>query len=809
MQDVPSVAFLLLNLQKTHPELCSFDEPTMSRIANMAALMDDPVISMFDETHIGISCPLLPFYINVMEKIGAYKRSYTFFTVPFSRAFDVIRLLTRIKTFLPGFTITDEVRETLFKPVIPTNTMSSLYSTDVADLYSVHYAYRVNEKNFHAAGYSKLSDLLVNRPLRYIDKTQITDKFSWKKNDQVTIVGKIMSKSNIKGQHAVFDVLVGKTNMELKVIFFRRMWILDKFKPGDSVLIIGTFYYGNQITGQSIDSLAEAGSIPIVPIYSQSQKNGVNTRLLMSATHEILDRLDCDKDEFANYLENNDYMSIIDAFNELHFPTNIANYKTALNALAFYELTYMQLVIEDKKATTEKAKGVPKKRVKDKAYDAALAGLPFSLTPAQQSALKDIDKRLSSKSAAQILLSAEVGSGKTLVAQLTCLQSVDAGFQAVLAAPTEVLAQQLYNTFVKLLAGIPPELRPSIVYLSGKTKNKQPIIDSIKYGEADIIVGTHSVLGNSIHYANLGVVCVDEQQKFGSAQRENLLTARDDGLQPDLLTQTATPIPRSTAQAFYGDIDIITMDGKPAGRIPIKTEWIKTDPTEIVKKKSNPIWKDMVSEAKLGHKTFIVVPMVVDNPKMSVASVQDTYKQLKKNFPDLDIEYAHGQMKQDSQDKHIKHFRDKGDVLIASTVIEVGIDVPEATRMIILSADRLGASSLHQIRGRVGRNDIPSKCYLVSNNTSKQSEARLQGLVDTDNGFEIAKIDLKTRGEGDLFGLKQAGDSQLKFVSLVDHTNLIVPARKLADKIYASNSKKQALEDAKSVLSISEEDKDD
>lgn len=809
IKDFSSTAYLLLNLYKTHPELCSFPEDVVKHLNDKSSVIDNPMITLEkDKKHIGISCPMLPFYLNLMKKIGGAEKTYTYYTIAMSRAFDIIRLLTNFKTFLPSFGVSDEVRNEILSSPLDKDRISHLYKTDLINLFSVHYAYKKDENNFYKAGYKTLSDLITNQPIRYIDKTHLTKEFSWKKNDPIIILGKILSKVDIKGQHASFQILVPGNHMTLDVIFFRRLWMLNQFNVGDSVLVMGNFYYGNRVSGTSMDSLVEANNIPIVPIYHQSQKNGITTKLLMSATHEALDRITPHKESFAPYFDKCGYLQIIEAFNELHFPTSTDNYKTALNALAFYELTYMQLVIKNRKLKEEKSKGLSKKRVSGKAFDGAINGFKWPLTEAQQQALLAIDKRLSSDSAEQILLSAEVGSGKTLIAQLTCLQAVDAGFQAVLAAPTEVLAQQLYSTFVDLLAGIPAQNRPTIVYLSGKTKNKDKklILESIKYGETDIVVGTHSVISNKVKYKNLGVVCVDEQQKFGSAQREALLTSRDDKLVPDLLTQTATPIPRSTAQAFYGDIDIITMEGRPNGRKPVKTEWIKEDPTDIVNDKNNVIWKDMEAEAKLGHKTFIVVPMVYDNPKMSVSSVQATYKALKKNYPDLDIEYAHGQMKQDSQDKHMNHFRKKGDVLIASTVIEVGIDVPEATRMIVLSADRMGASSLHQIRGRVGRNDIPSKCYLISDNDSKQSQTRLQALVDTNNGFKIAQIDLKTRGEGDLFGLRQAGDSQFKFASLVDNSDLIAPAKELSDKIYNGAYRDLALMDAKYVLSLNKEE---
>lgn len=807
MIDVPTTSYLLYNLHVVYPKTVQIEPSTLEYMSTRKQFIDDPEISLYDDTHIGIAIPMIKYYIELVhDTLHGYKQTETFYTIPFSRALEVIHLLLNHKRAdipVPPFTLTQSVKDTLLSSPLPINTMGSLYTTDVSSLTSVHHAYKLDESNFHKAGYTELSDLLVNRPLRYIDKTNITNTFTYKKNDPVTFVGTIKEINTIKNQHASFIIEL-PNGKRVDTIFFRRQWMTRQFKLDMEVLVMGVFYRNGQISGKSMDIVSSAEAVPIVPIYSQSPKNGVSTALLSRSTRELLDRIEPDKQDFTTYLKNDQYMSIMDAFEELHFPTTIDNYKVALDALAFYELTYMQLFIENKKQTTEKAKGISKPRVHGGAYDLAIEGFPWDLTDAQKTALSKIDERLSSKSAEQILLSAEVGSGKTLVAQLTCLQAVDAGYQAVLAAPTEVLAQQLYNTFVTLLEGIPANKRPSIVYFTGKTKGKKAILDSIAYGETSIIVGTHSVLSSQVNYHNLGVVCVDEQQKFGSEQRGALLNSGKDGLIPDLLTQTATPIPRSTAQAFYGDIDIITMEGKPNGRLPVITKWIQDDPTTIVEDKNAPLWQDMLAEAKSGHKTFIVVPMVAEDAKQSVASVQATYKALTKNFPELDVEYVHGQLKQESQDKKMKHFRDKGDVLIASTVIEVGIDVPEATRMIILSADRLGASSLHQIRGRVGRNSLQSMCYLVSNNESKQSHDRLQALVDTMNGFEIAKIDLKTRGEGDLFGIRQAGDSQMKFVSLVDHTSLIEPAQKLAKKIYNSKDRILALDDARHVLSMDE-----
>lgn len=809
MENLASTAYLLLNLIYTHPELCIVDDDTFNFIKERANVISDPIISLDDNTHIGINIPMLPFYLNLMNTVSAVQKTYTYYTIPFTRAFDAVRLLTGLQTFLPAFKLTPEAEAVFNVFPMKNDNVSEMYKTDVANLMSVHYAYKKNEDNFHDAKYMTISDLLNNQPLRYVDKTAITKNLSWKKNDPVILMGRITGIQEIKGQHVKFFITASNlNNAELEVMFYRRIWMSKKFKQGENVLIMGKFYYGTTITGESIDSLVEASNIPIVPIYSQSPKNGITTKLLMSATHEAIDKLKLPGHNIAPYFNDLPGMNMMEAYTELHFPTNIDNYKKALNALALYELIYMQLQIHHKKVTTEKAQGIVKQRVAGKAYDKALEGLPFELTEYQKAALQKIDSKLSSPSAEQLLLSADVGAGKTLVAQLTCLQAVDAGYQAVLAAPTEVLAQQLYNTFKRLLDGIPASIRPSIAYMSGRTKakTKENILKSIEYGETSIIVGTHSVLSSKVPYYNLGVICIDEQQKFGSGQREELLRPNKNGGVPDLLTQTATPIPRSTAQAMYGDIDVITMNGRPEGRHPIDTQWIKEDPDKYIGKKTTPMMKDIQAEVEAGHKVFVVVPMVYDNAKVSASSVQTTYKTLQKKFPDWDIEYAHGQMKPESQDKHIKHFRDKGDVLVASTIIEVGIDVPEATRMIILSADRLGASSLHQIRGRVGRNDLPSKCYLVSDNESDKSKSRLQALVDTQNGFKIAEIDLKTRGQGNLFGLRQAGDSQFNFLGQVDHTNLIKPAHDFALNIYNSKYQKTALKDAYYSLSLDKEE---
>ena len=396
----------------------------------------------------------------------------------------------------------------------------------------------------------------------------------------------------------------------------------------------------------------------------------------------------------------------------------------------------------------------------------------------------------------------------TVLAQASCMQALDNGYQSVLAAPTEVLAIQLFNTFEKVVNNMPEDMRPTLAFLGGKmkAKEKREILKYVKTGDIDILVGTHSVLNDKIEFRNLGLVVIDEQQKFGTSQREALLDSRADGRKPDLLAQTATPIPRSTAQAFYGDINLISLYGKPKGRIEIETKWIKADPKIITKDEDYSMWKDIMKEIKKGHQAFVVVPMVYESKKMDSASVEGAYKDLKKILPEARIGYTHGSLKKDDRNTAMEEFR-KGelDILVASTVIEVGVDVPNATRIVILSADRMGASSLHQVRGRVGRSNLPSTCYLVSEGKTPTSKKRLQALVDFTDGFEIAKVDLETRGQGDLFGLRQAGESTLRFSNLVDHSKLVGTAQRIANEIYGGEYKEIALADAQAFLGHEEE----
>lgn len=768
-----------------------------------------PILSLSETgKHVLITCPPLNYYLEFVSAVGAASKGMNRYTVPIARAFDVIRAAKNPHYYLPGFMVSKDLSEAIKDNISGFDgSIHSLFETEISELKSVANAYRVPVENFKAMGYNSIADFLVTQPRRYIDKTKITNFEDIQPKEQIIFIGEIVEKKLVYYKHMNFKI---QSNGKIfDCMYYHRAWMSDKFALGDEVLMIGDYQGNYKVTGVSLESLVEAKSLDIVPIYPQSAKYKITSKILLNVVYEAMERIKPHTSKMAPYINKEKMEMTLDkAIHEMHFPTSSESYIHALETLALYELVYLQLLIKDRKANEVKDRGVPKPYRAGGYFDAMKNSLPWDLTDAQKSGLKQIDKFMSSPTSEQILLTADVGSGKTLIGQLSCMQALDNGYQSVLAAPTEVLAVQLYENFMRGINSMPEDKRPTIAFLGGKTKakEKKEILKYVKSGDINILIGTHSVLSNKIEYKNLGLVVVDEQQKFGKAQREALLDVRSDGFKPDILAQTATPIPRSTAQAFYGDINMISLNGKPKGRIEIITKWIKENPKMVTKDKENPMWKDIMDEVDKGHQVFVVVPMVYESLKMDSASVEGAYKDLKKILPKAKIGFTHGSLKKDDQHSAMESFRNKEtNILVASTVIEVGVDVPNATRIVILSADRMGASSLHQIRGRVGRSNLESMCYLVSEGKSPTSKRRLQALVDSSDGFEIAKIDLETRGEGDLFGEKQAGDSSLRFSSLVNHGKLINQAQLLAEEIYNSKYRDLAIKDAKAILGNEEE----
>lgn len=805
---MPNMSFALRALLAKY-DVFSADESVLRLLVEKTKLATMPVLSLYStEKHVEIKCPPLSYYLEVVSAVGAINKGMNTYTVPIARAFDVIRATQVTQSYLPKFVISKSLRNTIAKPLKGFNgTISSLFEIPLEELYAAKSAYRVKPENFYNLEYKSVADFLFTQPRRYIDKTRITSLDEIEYKEPVSLIGKIVDKKLVYYKHALFFVKAGSSTFEC--IYYQRSWMEQKFNIGDEVLVMGEYQGRGKVNGQSLESLVEAQALDIVPIYPQSAKNNITSKIILNVVYEAIARTMPYVDKLTPYIDPKELnMTLGEAIKEMHFPASSESYIGALETLALYELIYLQLMIIDRKANEVKDKGLPKPYKEKGYFDLMISGLPWELTPAQKEGLKRMNEYMSTDTSEQILLSADVGAGKTLIAQLSCMQALDNGYQSVLAAPTEVLAIQLYNTFQKAIEAMPESMRPTLAFLAGKMRvaERRELLKYIKSGDIDIIVGTHAVLSEDVEYRNLGLVVIDEQQKFGRKQREILLNARGDDKKPDLLAQTATPIPRSTAQAFYGDIDLISLTGKPAGRVEITTKWIKEDPRKITKNSNHKVWKDVLQEVDKGHQVFVVVPMVYESKKMDSASVEGAYKSLKKILPKTKIGFTHGSLKKDKQHETMEKFRNNEiNILVASTVVEVGVDVPNATRMIILSADRLGASSLHQVRGRIGRSNLESTCYLISEGKTAASKKRLQALADSTDGFEIAKVDLETRGEGDLFGIRQAGESTLRFSNLVDHSRLVGVAQKVAKDIYEGSYKDRAIKDAQAMLGQEEE----
>ena len=769
-----------------------------------------------DGRHINLTVPGVPQYRKLVSTLNGYPIRDGSYRIDVSRVMDLAALNAAMPGALPKIAIADEVVN-LFQEPIPgfDGTVDSLKSIPVSVLHvvtantqswkSLAASKKTLAEKMESFGITTLYDLLFWLPRRYIDKSAPQDFGDLIEGETATVIGAVVESVEISaGRGGAAFVIETPTGQRIRATFFNQRWLRNKFKIGDDVLITGKFGWWNgtpQISGVSIENSDEAELLPIVPVYNQSASKGITTYLILSANRELLARLG--KINLPDYLVDDEDMPYERALSELHFPSSLVEHKKALDSLALHELIQVQVLVQSERDATQKSAAVVSTEGERALQAKGIAALPFALTLSQKQALVLLNQKMASSVPSATLLNADVGSGKTVTAQMACLRAVDAGHQAVILGPTEILARQLFEG-TKSLAdrlGADSGEKVNVVFLSAtmKAAEKKAVKELITSGEADIIVGTHSLVNESVAYADLALVVVDEQQKFGAAQRSALLSSRSDGLTPAIIMMSATPIPRSTAQVMYGDIDMVELKDKPPGRLPITTQWLQEDPTGFISEMTNQVWSDVISEAQNGNQTFVIAPLVSESDKIDSASVERTYETLKDvALSSLRVGVVHGQMKQDAQRETMEKFRNKEfDVLVSSTVVEVGVDIKDATRVIILSADRLGASSLHQIRGRVGRNSKPSTCYLISMGKTNSAQARLQSLVDSENGFDIATADLAARGEGKLFSSEQSGQSDLMFADVFNHASRIEEAKAEARRILSSPHADTAVEDSR------------
>lgn len=766
-----------------------------------------PTAELKDSSTILIKAPYIYSYTKLLAHLGASNRMLTYWTIPFNKLYEVYRYLKVWKhPFLPAFKIEDSLKKELSKPLSSKKpSIEELFNIELTELATIKSAeedlppkWALKPKGFKKLKYKSAVDLLLAKPKSYQDRTSLTT-FSYAPFGEHSYVKCVINEiSNNFGNLKL--VVTDAYNTTIETMIYASGYKARTFEVGEVVLLEVMRTGGRRFNTFNIISIEETRALPIVPNYRQSPSNNILNPLLVNATQELLLRYD--GSELFNYVKGTKKPFWEDLEN-LHFPENAEGFEETLEDLAYYELFCLQLLFYDDKINKGKPIGVSKDEDKLNLMEDYIQTLPYELTNGQKHAISEIVKRLKTNTAEKVLLSGDVGVGKSNVANAACFYTVGAGFQATLVGPTEILAKQLYNGIIQQLDKM--KIKPVVAYLSGNTraKEKRELQELIKKGEIDIIVGTHSVL--DLEYKNLGLLVVDEQQKFGRAQREKLNMSRADGKTIDILEQTATPIPQSTARAFYGDIDLITLTEKPKGRKENITKWIKMSSDEFLTTIYNDVWSHIEKEIKANHQIFIVAPAVDEKAKS--ASVKKTAKILTQKNPNIKINYIYGSMPKDKQNKILQDFRDnKFSVLIASSIVEVGIDIPNSTIMLVLDANRFGASSLHQIRGRVGRSDLQGYCYLIAKESTPEATRRLKSLEDSNNGFDIALVDLETRDSGNLFTEQQSGESNLKFCNLTSYSHLIEKACNEAKRIYNSDKRDIAIQDAKAFLRKEDED---
>jgi ATP-dependent DNA helicase RecG len=635
-------------------------------------------------------------------------------------------------------------------------------------------------------GVKTVRDLLWYAPFRYDDLSTTKPISSLRHDDVVTLRGVIKSisgrRSNNNRVHLTEAIFENETGA-IKVVWFNQPYLEKTLAPGTRVTLAGQVSqkYGATSLISPVYEKTESGNNTgrIVPIYgltgslTQRRLRGA-IKYALKAAGRLVDWLP------EKILEDEDLLPLAEAISEIHFPSATEALESARERLKFEELFLHQLLFAHMKRDREKISAqvlsCPTDEIK-----VWVEKLPFQLTKAQRVAAWEIVKDLEKDVPMQRLLQGDVGSGKTVVAALAAFVALRAGASVAYLAPTSILAEQQQRSFLKFLSEFSPALLTSgLAKIGSESVKKKDLLAVLKTGECRLIVGTHALIEDAIEVADLGLVIIDEQHRFGVAQRHALL--RRNEIAPHLLSMTATPIPRSLALTIYGDLDLSILNELPPGRQPITTELIG-------RAQEDKMYSKIVSEIENSRQVFVICPLIDPSDALGVLSVEETEKKLAEGpLKKFHVAKLHGRMKADEKEKIMGEFAaGKIDVLISTTVVEVGVDIPNASVMLIFGAERFGLAQLHQLRGRVGRGSAASFCFLHSTNRSPAAWQRLQAMVKTQDGFKLAEADLKLRGGGDFFGEAQSGFPEWRFASFTD-SEAIKKARDWAKWVLGESS---------------------
>ena len=668
-------------------------------------------------------------------------------------------------------------------------------------------------------GIDNVFDLLTVYPRRYLDRTKRVDLSDLNVGDEAAVFGEVVKVSSRRTRQGrvMVDVTVSDDGDSFKVVFFNQAWRERQLTTGVQALFFGKVsdYKGQrQMTNPVVDVIVGASGEErdpskvgrVVAIYPASGKAGLTSWEMGGFIEESLRRAGPFFDPLtSSEREEFDLVDRTQAYWGIHLPKEEIDKIPARRRLAFDEFLRLQLLLALRRQRVEaSSQGIrhpfdvfdldvtPRETVTPASslVRRFLSGHRYSLTYAQRRVLEEIAGDMSSSLPMHRLLQGDVGSGKTMVALAAMLASLDGGRQGALMAPTEVLAEQHVASLRRDLEGlsVPDDSvlggqRPlSVQLLTGRVraKERQAVLDGLMQGSVDIVVGTHALLNEDVRFRSLGLIVIDEQHRFGVEQRATLRDQgrerSNEGADPDVLVMTATPIPRTAAMVLFGDLNFSVLDEMPQGRRPIETKWAHEE-SEV-----NECWQRVRQEVAAGRRAYVICPLVEDSEKIEATSAVEERTRLALNeLRGLAVGLLHGQMKSQEKEEVMRQFRTgELEVLVATVVIEVGVDVPEASVIVIEDAWRFGLAQLHQLRGRVGRSDQQSYCFLLGTPPNEEGEKRLNALVGSNDGFELAEIDLEMRGEGTLLGSRQQGRSDLKLARLKTDEELLLSAQRLA-----------------------------
>ena len=640
-------------------------------------------------------------------------------------------------------------------------------------------------------GIRNIEDLLNLFPRRYLDRTNVRPMREVAgRGEEVTVVGRVKQiREQGYGRKKRLEVIIQDDTASIKGVWFKGTNYFKKFFSRDELV---AFFgqakkYGRYVSmaHPEVEKLEDKGDVQniarIMPVYPGNKdfsKAYINSRVIQKWIRHILETTE--PPEFLpSYLRDQKKLpERREAYRMIHFPESPREHQRALYRFKLEELLLFQMsVARVKQHVVERKSGHLFKNLGNYTKTFFNEVLPFELTKGQREALSDIKKDVRSGHQMNRLIQGDVGAGKTVVALGSMLMALDNGFQAAFMAPTEILAEQHFRTLQNYLDDMDVNIR--LLVGSQRSRLRQDILTDIEGGKGQIVVGTHAVIQEQVRFNNLGIVIIDEQHRFGVMQRAELLNK---GHHPHVLVMSATPIPRSLAMTLYSDLDISVIKELPAGRKPIRTA-IRTD------KKREDVYQFIRTTLHEGGQAYIVYPLVEESEAVDLKDATMGFEKIKKRYPEFEVGLLHGQMKSDEKDEIMKKFIDNEiQILVTTTVIEVGVDVSNANIMVIEHAERFGLSQLHQLRGRIGRGERQSYCILMpGDKVSKDGRFRLKTMAETNDGFKIAEADLKLRGPGDFLGTKQSGLPEFNVADIIEDQELLTEAKKMARDIIFSD----------------------